>query len=239
MFSIEEQLHMMKTIIELCPLMTHLEYKALATIPTAERLMNKGQRYEDRSLKHLQYLLSAAFRPLDILSHELVSSESGNPNLKRYCTMFRGICKLLLHICSTMAQARNNIVLLTVNPSFSLEQDQEIQYTLPLDKFQNTLIQQTAARKATRETTVNRRQHCRFISSNSINSSSLNFPDQQFFRSGSPSQQDGYINNNSGNNSNFNSNNNSIINTNNNRPSRRSAQQVYYKMDRSLQRLVC
>ncbi|KAG0736024.1 hypothetical protein G6F57_002397 [Rhizopus arrhizus] len=154
-----------RTIIEPYPLMTHLEYKAPATIPTAERLMNKGQRYEDRSLKHLQYLLSAAFLPLDILSHDLVSSESGNPNLKRYCTMLRDI-----------------------------------------------------SRKATRETTVNRRQHCRFTSSNSVNSSSLNFPDQQFFRSGPPSQQDGYINNNHGNNNN---NNNSIINTNNNRPSKR------------------
>ncbi|EIE91792.1 hypothetical protein RO3G_16503 [Rhizopus delemar RA 99-880] len=46
--------------------MAHLEYKSSATIPTAEYLMNKGQRYEDKSLEHLQYLLSAAFRPLDI-----------------------------------------------------------------------------------------------------------------------------------------------------------------------------
>jgi hypothetical protein len=221
-----------RTIIKSYPPMTQIEYKAPVTFPTAERLMNKGQQYEDRYLKHLQYLLSAAFRPLDILSHELVSSESGNPNLERYCTMLRDICKLLLHVCSTMTQARNNIALLAANPSFSLKQDQEVQYTLPLDKFQNTLIQQTAARKATRETTVNRRKHCLFTSSNSVNSSSfLNFPDQQFFRSGPPSPKDGYINNNHGNNSNFNSNNSSIINTNNDRSSRKSAQQVYYKMD--------
>ncbi|KAI8091409.1 uncharacterized protein B0P05DRAFT_527399 [Gilbertella persicaria] len=67
-----------KAIIESCPPMSHLEYKAPATIPTVERLMNKGQRHEDGNLKHLQYLLSTAFRPLDTLGHELVSSESGN-----------------------------------------------------------------------------------------------------------------------------------------------------------------
>ncbi|KAG0906452.1 hypothetical protein G6F33_011367 [Rhizopus arrhizus] len=178
--SVDTRLHndwsLSDTLTELVNLDTPLHTSNLlsdseppATIPTAERLMNKGQRYEDRSLKHLQYLLSAAFLPLDILSHDLVSSESGNPNLKRYCTMLRDI-----------------------------------------------------SRKATRETTVNRRQHCRLTSSNSVNSSSLNFPDQQFFRSGPPSQQDGYINNNHGNN-----NNNSIINTNNNRPNKRWAQQVY------------
>ncbi|KAG1367337.1 hypothetical protein G6F61_012999 [Rhizopus arrhizus] len=214
-----------KTIIESYPPMAHLEYKAPATIPTAERLMNKGQRYEDRSLKHLQYLLSAAFRPLDILSHELVSSESGNPSLERYCTMLRDIRKLLLHVCSAMTQARNNIALRAVNPSFSLKQDQEVQYTLPLDEFQNTLIQQTAARKATREATVNRRQHRRFASNNSVNPSSFsNVPDQQFFRSGPPSQQGGYNNNSHGNsfsnnssfNNNVNNNNTSNFNSNSN-----------------------
>ena len=62
-----------KTIIESYPPIAYLDYKAPATIPTAERLMNKGQRLEDNSLKHLQYLLSAAFRPLDILAHEIVT----------------------------------------------------------------------------------------------------------------------------------------------------------------------
>ncbi|KAG1155628.1 hypothetical protein G6F36_014374 [Rhizopus arrhizus] len=56
----------LKIIIESYPPMAHLEYGAPATIPIVERLMNKDQRYEDRSLKNSQYLLSAAFRPLDI-----------------------------------------------------------------------------------------------------------------------------------------------------------------------------
>lgn len=80
-----------KAIIESYPPIAHLDYKAPATIPTSECLMNKGQRYEDNSLKQLQYLLSDVFRPLDILSHELVSSESGNPTssvIVPYCGIF-------------------------------------------------------------------------------------------------------------------------------------------------------
>jgi hypothetical protein len=208
-----------KAIIESYPPIAHLEYKAPATIPTAERLMNKGQKYEDNSLKHLQYLLSATFRPLDILSHELVISESGNPNLKRYCTMLRDVRRLLLHVCSTMTHARNNIALRAVNPTFSMKAEQETNYTLPLDEFQNTLVQQTAARKATREATVNRRQRRHFPSGNSVHSSSFsNVSDPQFFRSGPPSQQGGYNNNtNNSSISNFTNGNSSTsrINFNN------------------------
>jgi hypothetical protein len=116
--------------------------------------------------------LSATFRPLDILSHELVGSETGNPNLERYCTMRRDVCRLLLHVCSTMTEASNNVSLRAVNPPFSMKPKQEANYTLSLDEFQNTLIQQTAARKATREATVNHHQR-RFPSGNSVHVSSF------------------------------------------------------------------
>ncbi|CEP13170.1 hypothetical protein [Parasitella parasitica] len=147
-----------KTIIESCPPIAHLDYKAPVTIPSAEKMMNKGQRIEDSSLKQLQYSLSAVYRPLDILCLEIISSESGNPNLERYCAMLRDIRKLLLHAGSSMTHIRNNIALRTVNPSFSLKSDNKVKYTLPLDEFQNTLIQQTAARNATRDATINKRQ---------------------------------------------------------------------------------
>ncbi|KAI8329652.1 hypothetical protein BC941DRAFT_457178 [Chlamydoabsidia padenii] len=125
-----------KTIIESYPPMAHLDYKAPSTIPSTERLMNKGERYEDNSLKHLQYLLSAAFRPLDIFSHELVSAESVNQLLERYCSMLLDLRRLLIHVCSSMTQARYNIALRAVNPSFSIKSDSEVNYTLPLDEFQ-------------------------------------------------------------------------------------------------------
>ena len=67
--------------------MAHVDYKALGIIPTADRLMNKGQRYEDYSLQQLQYISSAVYRPLNIIAYKHVFSEAGNPNLERYCTM--------------------------------------------------------------------------------------------------------------------------------------------------------
>ncbi|KAK4514797.1 uncharacterized protein ATC70_002402 [Mucor velutinosus] len=187
-----------KAIIESYPPMAHLDYRAPATIPTAAKIMNRGQKYEDQSLKSLQYLLSATFRPLDILIHEMFTHETGNPNLERYSTMLRDIRRLLLHVCSTMTQQRNNLALRVINPSFRLENDAEVNYTLPLDEFQQTLVQQTAARKATREATANRRQR-RYNRNTPISSSPSNGSDPSFFRSGPPSQQGGFSNNNNNN----------------------------------------
>ncbi|KAI8641509.1 hypothetical protein BD408DRAFT_433176 [Parasitella parasitica] len=83
-------------------------------------------------------------------------------------------------------------------------------HTLPLDEFQQTLIQQTAARKATREATIDRRQRRRFTSGTSATSNAAfsNGSNQQFFRPDPPSQQGGFISNNS---SNFRPNNNNKI----------------------------
>ncbi|CEP13092.1 hypothetical protein [Parasitella parasitica] len=64
-----------KNIIECYSPIAHLDYKAPATIPSAEKMMNRGQRMEDNSLKQLQYSLSAAYHPLDIPCHEIVSLE--------------------------------------------------------------------------------------------------------------------------------------------------------------------
>ncbi|RCH96716.1 hypothetical protein CU097_014905, partial [Rhizopus azygosporus] len=66
---------------------------------------------EDQSLKRLQHLASAVFRPLDILAHELFTSETDNPNLERYLTTLQDVRKPLLHVCSSMMQDRNNIAL--------------------------------------------------------------------------------------------------------------------------------
>ncbi|GAA5805543.1 hypothetical protein HPULCUR_011061 [Helicostylum pulchrum] len=130
--------------------MANMDYKPPATIPSAERLMTKGQRYEDNAIKQLQYVHSATYRPLDIFIHELITTEQGNPNLERYCSMLHDIRRLMLHTGSTATQMRNNIALRAVDPSFSLKTN-ETNYTLPLDEFQTTLVRQTAAKKATRK----------------------------------------------------------------------------------------
>ncbi|EPB82719.1 hypothetical protein HMPREF1544_10565 [Mucor circinelloides 1006PhL] len=217
-----------KAIIEAYPPMAHhfLDYKAPATIPTAEQFMNRGQKLEDSSLKQLQYLLSAAFCPLDILIHEMFTYENSNPNLERYSAIMRDTRRLLLHVCAIMmTQHRNNIALRAVDPSFSMKPALETNYTLPLDEFQQTLIQQTAARKATREaTTINRRQRRHFPSGTSATSNTVaRSSDQTFFRPGPPSQQDGFS-------TNYNSNNYNRNNNNNIRPSMRLSQQQGYKI---------
>lgn len=203
-----------KSIIESYPPMANMDYKPPATIPSAERLMTKGQRYEDNAIKQLQYVHSATYRPLDIFIHELITTEQGNPNLERYCSMLHDIRRLMLHTGSTATQMRNNIALRAVDPSFSLKTN-ETNYTLPLDEFQTTLVQQTAAKKATREATTNR--HRRFPTSRHGTSSSSfsNVSDRQFFRSGPPSEQGGY-NKISSNNSNSNYSNNQYSNNNSN-----------------------
>jgi hypothetical protein len=210
--------------------MAHLEYKAPATIPTVDRLMTRGQHYEDNSLKHLQYLLSAVFRPLDILCHELVSTEFRSPNLERYSSMLRDVRQLLLHVCSAMNQNRNNVALRAINPSFSLKTDPTTNYTLPLEESQQTLIQQTAARRAIRETTVNRRNRRRTTSGNSGASGILlNGSEQQFFVADLPSQQNDF------NNINFNTNNNTNYNNNTSSPSQfKSFRQVQQRESASL-----
>ncbi|KAI8644379.1 hypothetical protein BD408DRAFT_413348 [Parasitella parasitica] len=134
--------------------------------------------------------------------------------------MLRDVRKLLLHVGSSITHVRNNIALRAINPFFSLKPEDEVNYTLPLDEFQNTLIQQTAARKATRDATINKRQHRRFQNGNpTVSNSFSNGRSQQFFRPGPPSQQGGFSNNNTSNNNNSSfstNNNNSNSNSNNN-----------------------
>lgn len=69
-------------------------------------------------LKHLEYTLSAAFRPLDILIHEIFTYGTGNTRLERYNTMLRDIHQLLIQVSSIITQNRNNIALQAINSSF-------------------------------------------------------------------------------------------------------------------------
>ncbi|KAG0813096.1 hypothetical protein G6F16_013251 [Rhizopus arrhizus] len=128
-----------------------------------------------------------------------------------------------------MTQARNNVALRAINPSFSLKSDTEVTYILPLDEFQQMLIQQTTARKVAREATARYRQRRSPNDSSSNSGSFSNFPVQQFFRPGPPSQQGGFTNNSSttiSNNNfrptNFNSSNTNTSKSNSNNTNRRS-----------------
>lgn len=178
-----------KSIIEAYPPISNSDYHASTTIPSALQRMNKGQKHEDQSLKHFQYLVSAVLRPLDILAHELASNEANNPHFKKYMLMLKDVRKLLLHVSSSLNHARNNVAMRSFNSNYSIKKD-EGSYTLPLSEIQAALTEQTTERKNLREATYRNRSP--------RSSGTLVGNDTQLFRSGPSSQQGGYFFNNSG-----------------------------------------
>ncbi|KAG1109123.1 hypothetical protein G6F42_015754 [Rhizopus arrhizus] len=199
-----------KAIIEAYPPVAQLEYCSPATVPSAEKNINKGQKIEDNSLKHLQYQASAILRPpLDVLAHEMLSQDSNSPNLERFCGMLADMRSVVVDLCSTITQARINIAYRTVDPSFSVKTESDVGYIVPLEEFQQSISQQAAAKKALREASALRRSRRRFPTGNSNSGSFSTGTSQQFFRPGPPSQQGGFNNNTSNFNNNFNNNSNS------------------------------
>ncbi|KAI9487494.1 MAG: hypothetical protein EXX96DRAFT_81736 [Benjaminiella poitrasii] len=87
-------------------------------IPNAARKMSKSQRKQDTSFKHLQYLVSGLFRPLNILGHKL-SLNVNNTHLQRYLPMLADCRLLLLNLSSQINQMRTNLAFHSINPSFS------------------------------------------------------------------------------------------------------------------------
>lgn len=202
-----------KAIIEAYPPVAQLEYRPPATVPSAEKNMNRGQKIEDNSLKHLQYQASAILRPLDVLAHEMLTQEPNTPNLERFCAMLSDMRSLVVDLCSTITQARVNIAYRTIDPSFSVKTESDVGYIVPLEEFQQSISQQAAAKKALREASSLRRPRRRYPNGNFGSGTFSSGPSQQFFRSGPPSQQGGLHNNNT---SNFNKNTSSFSNNNTN-----------------------
>lgn len=118
--------------------------------------MNKGQQREDSNLKDLQYLLSGALRPLDILGHEIFQSPIPDNEAQRFLHMLGDVRSLLINVCSTINTQRNHIALRSVNQNFSapIPAAEETRYTMPLDAFQASLVQQTTAAKALKDATA-------------------------------------------------------------------------------------
>lgn len=184
-----------KKLIESYPGISGLDYKAPATLPIAEKKMNRGQQHEDRSLRNFQYLLSAIFRPLDIFAHELATTERENPNLERYFAIIADIRNLLLHACSSLTQARNDIAFRAFNPGFTASTGSAQTFTMPAADFQASLVQQHATTKALRDATA-RKPKRPFGHNSHASPSALSAGDTpQFFRFGPSSQQGGHFNN--------------------------------------------
>ncbi|KAI9485976.1 MAG: hypothetical protein EXX96DRAFT_547207, partial [Benjaminiella poitrasii] len=168
-------------------------------IPDAARKMQCTQQKQDASLKRLQYLVSAIFRPLDILGHE-ISFEAENTAAQRYMETLLDCCLLLLNLSSQVNQMRANLAFQAINPAYyNTTSLSETNYVMPITKFQSDVAQQVNTAQTFRKAT-NKPFRRRFgQSSQQSGSSSSAATPPQFFRACPSSQQGGFHNNNNNN----------------------------------------
>ncbi|KAG1530826.1 hypothetical protein G6F51_013717 [Rhizopus arrhizus] len=152
----------------------------------------------------------------------MLAQDPNTPHLERFCTMLADARSLVIDLCSTITQTRLNIAYRSVDPSFSVKTESEVGYIVhPLSRVvsatttTSTAATTTPTKPATATTIFNnattRRTPTRFVSSpnNNITSNIIS--------------------------------NNILTNSaqqHNNRPSRRSAQQVLFKLDKNSHQLI-
>lgn len=182
------------SIIDLYPPITNLDYRPPDAVPIAYGRMNDAQRSHDASLKSIQYLLSAVFRPLDILAHQLIQAPETTDIEQRLKTLYDARA-LLMNFSNSVNTFRNSIAIRAVNKSFKPDLSGEGRHTMPAEQFHSMIGQLHSTHKTMKEA-------------------------QQFdkkpFRSGPPSQHGGKTFNTNANQRNINSHSSS----NSNRPNR-------------------
>ncbi|KAI8368775.1 hypothetical protein BD560DRAFT_470271, partial [Blakeslea trispora] len=181
-----------RKVIKRYPRIEGLQYQPPETPPLAARKMLRSQNKQDMSLKRLQYLLSGALRPLDILGLE-ISQDVENDNTQRYLYMLHDCRQLLLNLSSQMNDMRINLAYQAINPTFSsTNSNSSSSYTISPTEFQVGLSQQTAANQAVQNASKFRNKRKTFQNNNNLQQSGFQPQPQQFFRSGPSSQQGGY-----------------------------------------------
>ncbi|KAI9315020.1 hypothetical protein BX666DRAFT_2029255 [Dichotomocladium elegans] len=129
--------------------MAGVSYSPPSTLPEAERHFNRGHKHEDASLRSMQYATSAILRPLDVLAHSLLPMLPPD-QIGRIFAIINDVRTLVLHVGGVANNARNNIAMRAVNPSFTLPTSEK-QYTMSLDQFRDTVSAQTTMRKTLKE----------------------------------------------------------------------------------------
>jgi len=143
-----------KTIVERYPAIQGLKYSPPSAVPEAQRRFNKSQAREDSTLRNLQYTASAILRPFDTLCHELMQVTSSEES-DRIFAILNDVRILVLHLCGSINNARNNLALRAVNPTFNLSDD-SADYTMDPSKFQETLAHNTSIQKTLKEAAARR-----------------------------------------------------------------------------------
>ena len=173
-------------IIEQYPPQKNLSYVSPQTVPSAFEQMNAQQKAMDSLLKHQRYVLSAVFRPLDVLAFEL-SKDSSNPNVDRFLTMMKHTRQLLLHSLASLTQSRKNVAFKSINRSFHApEQEKKDEFIMAPEDFQLSVTKQHAVSKSLSE--AHRFQKGKRLANQSSFSAG---PPRSFFRQGPPSQHGG------------------------------------------------
>ena len=183
------------SLIDLYPPIAALDYRPPDAVPAAYGHMNESQRSHDASLKSIQYLLSAVFRPLDLLGHQLLTARETN-DIQHSLKILHDARALLLNVSNSVNTYRNGIAIKAVNKSFKPDLTGDSRHTMPSDQFHSMIGQLNSTQKTIKEAQRGSKP----------------------FRSGPPSQHGGKTFNNNNNNG-FNNNNNftSTSSSNNNR----------------------
>ncbi|KAI9033823.1 hypothetical protein CLU79DRAFT_725628, partial [Phycomyces nitens] len=139
-----------KKLIDSYPPIQNMVYTPPATLPLAQSHFKPHQTREDTTLRNLQYSLSAAFRPLDILAHAILISP---PEDQAVNTL--DVRKLMVHTSATINQSRNALAVQSINPKFQIftqTTDQSSRrYTMDPQIFQQTLSEQVSNQEAVRK----------------------------------------------------------------------------------------
>ncbi|KAI8875124.1 hypothetical protein K501DRAFT_280672 [Backusella circina FSU 941] len=164
-------------IIEQYPNLDNVQYQPPAAVPAANRMMAPHQSKLDKSLKHLQYLLSGVVRPIDVLGLE-ISHDDNTTNIQRYLHVLADCHTLLLNISSEINALRNDIAFKAINPSYSANKSSSQNYTMSPTDFQASLTQQTTTNQTLRHARPKKRSN---HSNSHPQQSKSNFQPQQFF----------------------------------------------------------
>lgn len=131
------------------PPISGLRYAPPETLPIAEKRFNKAHKFQDQTLRQIQYGLSGVLRPLDVLGHVLLQTLPQD-QLDRVFAILHDVRLLVLHNCGMVNSARNQLALRVVSPAYQVPPPDKT-YTMDLTTFKDTLSHHNALQKAIKE----------------------------------------------------------------------------------------
>ncbi|KAI9003057.1 hypothetical protein CLU79DRAFT_783461, partial [Phycomyces nitens] len=131
-----------KKLIDSYSPIQNMVYTPLATLPLAQSHFKPHQTREDMTLP--------AFRPLDILAHEILISAPEDQAVK-YLGIIKDVRKLMVHTNTTINQSRNALAVQSINPKFQTTDQSSRRYTMDPQIFQQTLSEQVSNQEAMRK----------------------------------------------------------------------------------------